>query len=56
RMISYLKATKLEVGLFFNFAKTRMKDGIRRVARTDSILPRPSLSALFFPRLCLSIL
>jgi len=49
RMISYLKATKLEVGLFFNFAKARMKDGIRRVARTDSFLPRAPLSVLILP-------
>ncbi len=48
RMISYLKATNLEVGLFFNFAKARMKDGIRRVARTDALVPRPAISTFIF--------
>jgi len=46
RMISYLKATNLEVGLFLNFAKPRMKEGIRRVARTQPANLREFLCVL----------
>ncbi len=46
RMISYLKATNLEVGLFLNFAKPRMKDGIRRVARSQPANLREFLCVL----------
>jgi GxxExxY protein len=46
RMLSYLKATNREVGLFLNFAKPRMKDGIRRVARSQPANLREFLCVL----------
>jgi GxxExxY protein len=43
QVISYLRATRLELGLLLNFGGRRLKDGIRRVilsATTEDLGPR----------------
>lgn len=39
QVISYLKATKLQVGLLINFNTEVLRDGIKRVVLTQSNLP-----------------
>lgn len=45
QVMSYLKATKLQVGLLINFNVEVLRDGIRRIVLTRSNLPSSANSA-----------
>ena len=36
QVLSYLKATSIELGFILNFGAARMKDGTRRLVRTHT--------------------